>query len=275
GSSNDTSTLSIEVTPVDDAFSDANEVLSTAEDTTLNGNVLTGTSSVDGPVSVTQFSVTGDPSTYNAGDTATIDGVGTLSIDTNGAFSFIPAANYNGAVPVVTYTLSDGSSNDTSTLSIDVTSVDDAFSDANEVVSTAEDTTLNGNVLTGTSSVDGPVSVTQFSVTGDPATYFAGDTAILAGIGTLRIDANGAFSFIPEANYNGAVPVVTYTMSDGSSNDTSTLSIDVTPVDDAFSDANEVVSTAEDTTLNGNVLTGTSSVDGPVSVTQFSVTGDP
>ncbi|WP_415582934.1 hypothetical protein, partial [Legionella worsleiensis] len=40
---------------------------STAEDTTLNGNVLTGTSSVDGAVTVTQFSVSGDPATYNAG----------------------------------------------------------------------------------------------------------------------------------------------------------------------------------------------------------------
>ncbi|WP_133141411.1 cadherin-like domain-containing protein [Legionella moravica] len=65
-------------------------------------------------MSVTQFSLAGDPSTYNAGDTATIAGVGALSIDANGAFSFIPVANYNGTVPVVTYTMSDGSSNDTS-----------------------------------------------------------------------------------------------------------------------------------------------------------------
>ncbi|WP_423202767.1 tandem-95 repeat protein [Legionella moravica] len=274
GSSTDTSTLSIDVTPVDDAFSDANEVVSTAEDTTLNGSVLTGTSSVDGPVSVTQFSVAGDVTVYNAGNTATIAGVGILRIDANGTFSFIPAANYNGAVPVVTYTLSDGSSSDTSTLNIDVTPVDDAFSDANEVLSTAEDTTLNGNVLTGTSSVDGPVSVAQFTVAGDVTVYNAGDTASIAGIGTVRIDFNGAFSFIPAANYYGAVPVVTYIMSDGSSSDTSTLSISVTPVDDAFSDANEVLSMAEDTALNGSVLTGTSSVDGPVSVTQFSVAGD-
>ncbi|KTD79451.1 hypothetical protein Lwor_1585, partial [Legionella worsleiensis] len=102
-------------------------------------------------------------------------------------------------VPVATYTLSDGSSSDTSTLSIDVTAVDDAFSDADEVLSTAEDTTLNGNVLTGTSSVDGAVSVTEFSVAGDPATYNAGDTATIAGVGTLQINANGTFSFVPAA----------------------------------------------------------------------------
>ena len=33
-------------------------------------------------------------------------------------YTFTPVANYNGAVPVATYTLTDGSSSDTSTLTI-------------------------------------------------------------------------------------------------------------------------------------------------------------
>ena len=41
-----------------------------------------------------------------------------------------------------------------------------AFTDVNETVSIAEDTTLNGSVLTGTTSVDGPVTVTTFTVAG-------------------------------------------------------------------------------------------------------------
>ncbi|WP_162263165.1 hypothetical protein, partial [Legionella moravica] len=67
GSSGDTSTLTINVTPVDDAFSDADEALTVAEDTTLTGNVLTGTSSVDGPVTITGFNVAGDTTNYSAG----------------------------------------------------------------------------------------------------------------------------------------------------------------------------------------------------------------
>ncbi|WP_169795478.1 cadherin-like domain-containing protein, partial [Dechloromonas denitrificans] len=100
-------------------------------------------------------------------------------------------------------------------------------------------------------------------------------TATLAGVGTLVINANGSYTFTPNANYNGTVPVATYTLTDGSgANDTSTLAITVTPVNDDFTDANEVISIAEDSgPLSGTVLSGTSSVDGPVSVTTFTVGG--
>ncbi|WP_283182431.1 retention module-containing protein [Pseudomonas svalbardensis] len=267
--SNVTSTLNISVTPVDDSFTDANESISSAEDTLATGNVLTGTSSVDGPVSVLNFTI--GATTYAAGSTATITNVGTLVLAANGAYTFTPAANYNGTVPTVSYTVTDGSgSNDTSTLNISVTPVDDSFTDASETVTVNEDTVATGNVLSGTSSVDGPVSVLNFTV--GATTYVAGATATITNVGTLVLAANGAYTFTPAANYNGSVPTVSYTVTDGSgTNDTSTLNISVTPVDDRFTDANETVSTLEDTVISGSVLTGTSSVDGTVSVLNFTV----
>ncbi|MBV7571057.1 cadherin-like domain-containing protein, partial [Pseudomonas sp. PDM27] len=273
--SNVTSTLNISVTPIDDSFTDISESVTTAEDTAITGSVLTGTSSVDGPVSVVNFTIDGVPGTFNAGQIATIANVGTLVIGANGAYTFTPAANYNGTVPTVSYTVTDGSgSNVTSTLNIDVTPVDDSFSDLSETVSTQEDTAVSGSVLTGTSSVDGPVSVVNFSIDGVPGTFNAGQTATIANVGTLVIGANGAYTFTPDANYNGTVPTVSYTVTDGSgSNVTSTLNIDVTPVDDSFTDLSETVSTQEDTAVSGSVLTGTSSVDGPVSVVNFSIDG--
>ncbi|WP_223504915.1 cadherin-like domain-containing protein, partial [Pseudomonas sp. BF-R-24] len=269
--SNVTSTLTISVTPVDDNFTDANEIVSTLEDTALTGSVLTGTSSVDGPVSVVNFTIDGVAGTFTAGQTATIANVGTLVIGTNGTYTFTPDANYNGSVPTVSYTVTDGSgSNVTSTLTINVTPVDDNFTDANETVSTLEDTALTGSVLTGTSSVDGPVSVVNFTI--GETTYAAGSTATIANVGSLVIGANGAYTFTPDANYNGSVPTVSYTVTDGSgSNVTSTLTINVTPVDDNFTDLSESVSTAEDTAVTGSVLSGTSSVDGPVSVVNFTI----
>ena len=45
-----------------------------------------------------------------------------------------------------------------------------------------EDTAANlGNVIDGQSSVDGPVTVTQFLVAGDATVYAAGSTATIAG----------------------------------------------------------------------------------------------
>ncbi|MBV7528417.1 cadherin-like domain-containing protein, partial [Pseudomonas sp. PDM29] len=273
--SNVTSTLTISVTPVDDNFTDANETVSTLEDAALTGSVLTGTSSVDGPVSVVNFTIDGVAGTFTAGQTATIANVGTLVIAANGTYTFTPAANYNGRVPTVSYTVTDGSgSNVTSTLTINVTPVDDSFTDANEIVSTLEDTAVTGSVLTGTSSVDGPVSVVNFTIDGVAGTFTAGQTATIANVGSLVIAANGAYTFTPAANYNGSVPTVSYTVTDGSgSNVTSTLTISVTPVDDNFSDLSESVTTNEDTAVTGSVLTGTSSVDGPVSVVNFTVDG--
>ncbi|MCH4881384.1 tandem-95 repeat protein, partial [Pseudomonas sp. TMW22090] len=267
--SNVTSTLNISVTPVDDSFTDLGETVTTTEDAPVSGSVLTGTSSVDGPVSVLNFTI--GETTYAAGTTATIANVGTLVIGANGAYTFTPAANYNGSVPVVSYTVTDGSgSNVTSILNISVTPVDDSFTDASETVSTLEDTAVTGSVLTGTSSVDGDVTVVNFTIGAN--TYTAGSTATIANVGTLVIGANGAYTFTPAANYNGSVPVVSYTVTDGSgSNVTSTLNISVTPVDDSFTDLGETVTTTEDAPVSGSVLTGTSSVDGPVSVLNFTI----
>ncbi|PPK35130.1 hypothetical protein CD175_29985, partial [Pseudomonas laurylsulfatiphila] len=268
-----TSTLTIHVTPVDDSFTDLSESVTTSEDSAVSGSVLTGTSSVDGPVSVVNFTIDGVPGTFTAGQTATIANVGTLVIGANGTYTFTPAENYNGTVPTVSYTVTDGSgSNVTSTLNIDVTPVDDSFTDLSESVATAEDTAVTGSVLTGTASVDGPVSVVNFTIDGVPGTFTAGQTATIANVGTLVIGANGAYTFTPDANYNGAVPTVSYTVTDGSgSNVTSTLTINVTPVDDSFTDLSENVTTTEDAPVTGSVLTGTSSVDGPVSVVNFTI----
>ena len=155
--------------------------------------------------------------------------------------TFTPAANYNGTVPTVSYTVTDGSGSDvTSTLNISVTPVDDSFTDISETVTTSEDAPVTGSVLTGTSSVDGDVSVVNFTI--GATTYAAGSTATIANVGTLVLGANGAYTFTPAANYNGSVPTVSYTVTDGSGTDvTSTLNISVTPVDDSFTDVSETV----------------------------------
>ncbi|PMU07114.1 RTX toxin, partial [Pseudomonas sp. FW305-20] len=140
-----------------------------------------------------------------------------------GAYTFTPATNYNGAVPTVSYTVTDGSGSDvTSTLNISVTPVDDSFTDISETVTTSEDAAVSGSVLTGTSSVDGDVSVVNFTI--GATTYAAGATATIANVGTLVIGTSGAYTFTPAANYNGTVPTVSYTVTDGSGTDvTSTL----------------------------------------------------
>ncbi|MCL1084466.1 tandem-95 repeat protein, partial [Shewanella psychromarinicola] len=275
---NDTSTLSLTVTPVNDDFTDNNETRTIAEDSPqVTGNVIDGTS-VDGPISVTTYTVAGDATVHTAdGTDVVIAGVGTFSLTDTGVYTFTPVANYNGPVPVITYVLTDGSgANDTSTLSLTVTPVNDDFTDNNETRTIAEDSPqVTGNVIDGT-SVDGPISVTTFTVAGDATVHTAdGTDVVIAGVGTFSLTDTGVYTFTPVANYNGPVPVITYVLTDGSGpTDTSTLTITVSPVNDNFTDANEVISVAEDSgATTGTVLTGTSSVDGPVTVHSFSIDG--
>ncbi|MEL4389838.1 beta strand repeat-containing protein, partial [Shewanella xiamenensis] len=195
------------------------------------GNVIDG-SSVDGPLSVQSFSIAGQTGPFVLGQAYVISGVGSFTLNANGSYSFTPVANYNGTVPVITYVLTDGSSTDSSTLSITVTPVNDDFTDNNEVVSIAEDSgAKTGNVIDG-SSVDGPLSVQSFSIAGQTGPFVLGQAYVISGVGSFTLNANGSYSFTPVANYNGTVPVITYVLTDGSSTDSSTLSITVTPVDD-------------------------------------------
>ena len=223
-----TSTVNISVSSSNNPPVDDDENLTVAEDTPLSGNLLSNASDPDGDtLSITGFTI--GSTTYTAGQTADISGVGTLTINSNGTFTFTPAPNYNGSVPPVSYTVSDGNGGtDTSTLSITVTPVNDPPTDGDETLSVTENNPLSGNLLSNATDVDGDtLSITQFTI--GSTTYTAGQTANISGVGTLTINADGTFTFTPAPNYNGPVPPVSYTVSDGKGGtDTSTLSITVT-----------------------------------------------
>ena len=59
----------------------------------------------------------------------------------------------------------------------------------------------SGNVLsdgTPDSDLDGdPVTVTGFTVAGVAGSFTAGQTATIAGVGTLTINADGSYTFTP------------------------------------------------------------------------------
>ncbi|MDD5372133.1 MAG: Ig-like domain-containing protein [Sulfurimonas sp.] len=233
----------IVIPPIDYTFKDADEFVSDDEGKTQVGTVLEN--AVDGnglALSVTAFSV--DGSSYNADDTATIVGKGSLTIGSDGTYTFEPEANYNGEVPVATYTVTNGETTDTSTLTIYVNAVSDEFTDSGESVSGIEDTIQTGTVLENATDDNGlPLSVTEFRIDGDDTTYNAGDTATITGKGSLTIDSNGTYTFEPIDNYSGTVPTVIYTVSNGETTDSSALAITV----DAAADVPSLSMSIEET----------------------------
>ncbi|AUG05333.1 retention module-containing protein [Pseudomonas sp. S09G 359] len=111
-----------------------------AEDSLATGNVLSNDSDIDNELAVATFKV-GNTS-YKAGDTATIDGVGTITIGADGAYTFTPVKDYNGEVPTIGYTTNTGSS---STLNVTVTPVNDV-----PVISIAPATINENSATVGT-----------------------------------------------------------------------------------------------------------------------------
>jgi hypothetical protein len=205
---------------------DDNENVTSLEDTLVTGNLLDNASSSDGILSVSSYTI--DGVIFDVGTTAELT-EGQLTINADGNYNFVPKENYNGAVSVVTYTAINGA-NDivTSTLTINITPVIDII-DNNENMTTLQDTTLSGNVLDNASSPDGPLSVTSYTV--DNVIFDVGSKAELTE-GDLTLNADGSFTFIPSVSFNGAVPLISYTIIDGADDTiTSTLTIDITPVE--------------------------------------------
>jgi VCBS repeat-containing protein len=111
-------TVTVNVTPVDDASVLAPDNVAVSKDNPASGNVLTNDSDIDNTLSVTSFTVGGV--SHNAGDSVTLSGKGDLTINADGSYTFTPLAGWSGVVPQVSYLTNTGSS---STLDIVVSAV--------------------------------------------------------------------------------------------------------------------------------------------------------
>ena len=130
----------------------------------------------------------------------------------------------------------------------------------------AEDGVAHGNVLTNDSDIDNILKVATFNV--GTTTYSAGQVAIIAGVGSVSIAANGEYTFTPTKDYNGDVPQIGYTTNTGSS---STLDVTVTPVNDAPVAIATSATGAEDQVDGIEVHLNATDVDGIDNVASFNV----
>jgi VCBS repeat-containing protein len=230
----DTSSVTLSVTPVNDAPVAAGPVAaSTPEDTPLAATLPAG-SDVDG-----------DALAYALG---TGPAHGTVVVNPDGSYTYTPDANYNGA-DSFTYTVCDaGPLCDSSGVTLTVTSVNDApVAAATATASTPEDTPLTSALPTG-SDVDG-----------DPLTYALGTGATH---GTVVVNPDGTYTYTPDAGYNGP-DSFTYTVCDAASLcDTSGVTLTVTPVNDAPSTPAAVTFTTPQDTAHGGTLPSATDPDG-------------
>ena len=236
-------TVSLTVTAVDEAPTVVNDAYSTGEDTPLTvaaSGVLANDTDVDGSP-FTAAVVTGPTK-------------GSLSLNTNGSFTYTPNANTNGA-DFFTYKANDGTADsNVATVSLSVAPVNDAPVAVDDTSTTNEDT---------------PLTVTTPGVLGNDTDVEGNPlTAVLEtgpASGTLTMNSGGSFVYTPNVNFNGA-DSFTYKANDGvADSNVATVNITVNAVNEAPVAVNDAYSTDEDTLLTvaaAGVLANDTDVEG-------------
>ncbi|WP_374343912.1 Ig-like domain-containing protein [Azonexus sp.] len=220
GARTSTATLSIVVTPVNSGPVAAGDLATVTEDIPWTGNLLDNDSDADGDrLTVTGYSFTPAGGLLTAGTigaTTLIPGVGSLIIYGDGSYTFSPAADYAGPVPVITYAISDGNGGTASaTLALTLLPVADepvanpdtntAAIEASGVNNQTAGAGASGNVLNndvaslGTKVVAG-VGTGVASLDVAEGSTSADGTQVVGLYGTLTIGADGSYHYVVDDN---------------------------------------------------------------------------
>lgn len=260
----DTATVTLNVLPINDAPTAQDDLFKIDEDNDLTGENLLNDNG-NGPdedidvgdnLSITQ--VNGSPS--NVGSSVSLP-EGTLTVQPNGDVTFSPNQDFNGTV-TFTYEVCDDHPTDqlcdTATVNIDVGLVNDRPVAVDDPYETNEDTTLNipagTGVLSNDTDVDGD-NLTVSKVNGNPANV---GSPISLSNGTLLLQSDGSFIYVPNADFNGTETFTYEVCDDGAPSlcDTATVTITVKAVNDPPVADNDSYSTNEDIDLSVPGATG-------------------
>jgi VCBS repeat-containing protein len=235
-----TGLVRISVRPVNDAPVAKDDAFTTDEDTPLTASLVTNDTDVDGDALT--------------GVLVALPTHGGVVLGAAGAFTYTPAADFNGD-DAFTYRASDGAlTSDVATVRIHVNPVNDAPVAVADTGSLDEDTTLTApppGVLGNDTDVDGDaLHVVLASGTSH---------------GTLVLMPNGGYTYTPSANYNGS-DAFSYRASDGAlDSGTVTMTLTIRPVNDPPVAAADAYDATEDTALvvaARGLLANDSDVDG-------------
>jgi DNA/RNA endonuclease G (NUC1)/serine/threonine protein phosphatase PrpC len=243
-----TSTVSIDVTEVNDPPTAGDDGSTTDEDTPVNISAadLTTNDSVGPPNESRQTLTVNSVS-------STVDTHGSVALN-SGIVTYSPEANYHGPASFTYQVCDNGSTSGApdfkcanGSVNVTVNSINDNPSAVNDSASTDEDSPVTVDVVANDTDVDGDARTLQ--------------SVGSAANGSVTIVA-GQAHYSPNSNFHGS-DSFTYVVSDGhGGTDTGTVNITVNSINDNPSAVNDSTSTDEDTPVAVDVVANDTDVDG-------------
>jgi VCBS repeat-containing protein len=143
---------------------------------------------------------------------------GSLSFGSNGQYLYSPDANYHGS-DSFTFKVNDGTADSNiATISLNVSSVNDAPSNSGGFSSTNEDTAVSGQVY----AYDADNDPLTFSLVGGGPSH-----------GSLDFHSDGTYTYTPDANFHGSDSFQVKANDGTVDSNTATVYLTVNPVNDA------------------------------------------
>ena len=225
-----TATVTVTITGVNDGPKAVADSYTASEDTKLTVAVAAGVLVNDSdPEGNTPITVTLDTPAAN----------GTVVLNADGSFTYMPNANFNGT-DTFKYIATDfnGNTGNIATVTITVGAVNDAPIAVSDFFNATEDTKLNVSAP-GVLGMDGDVDGDKLS-----AVLVSGPS----NAASFTLNADGSFSYLPATNYNGT-DTFTYQAKDpsGALSNVATVTITIAPVDDEPVATSQSIAIEEDT----------------------------
>jgi VCBS repeat-containing protein len=240
GSATDEATVTINVTADNQGPIAANDEYEMEQDTTLTieaPGVLFNDSDPEGDP-LTAVLVTGPTN-------------GTLTLNADGSFTYTPTTGFTGADSFV-YQASDGSEESEATVTITVNPFQSGPIVFNDAYSTGEDITLTADIALG-------VLANDFDTAGGTLS-----ASLVTGpeTGTLTLNSDGSFIYVPEANWHGTVSFTYEATSSEGGSLKGTATIIVEPINDMPIAVNDTFQVLAETPLSSSVMDNDSDIDG-------------
>ncbi|EHR5465020.1 tandem-95 repeat protein, partial [Vibrio parahaemolyticus] len=221
-------TVNFTVAPVADIVADKATVV---EDTSTVIKVL-GNDTFEGDGKVVSLDTNNGPAN------------GTVSVNPDGSVTYTPNDNYHGT-DSFTYIVTSGGVSESTTVSVDVTPVNDAPVAKDDIATTQEDTAVTIDVLSNDTDVDGD----KLSIQSATVPEAQGKVEIV----------DGKLVFTPAENFNGHAEII-YTVTDGELTDEAKVTVTVNPVNDAPTIKVDAVESITEDAVNTDTVVATLTV---------------